>query len=97
MDARVTGFPFSVTDAPMYYGSTMSFLAVALWFAKPAGIALTLLVFVVYKLALMFEEYVPRLPCSTRTVCFWLMIPRDSPFTSEIYAKRERVRAGKDN
>lgn len=58
MDARVTGFPFSVTDAPMYYGSTMSFLAVALWFAKPAGIALTLLVFVVYKLALMFEEYV---------------------------------------
>lgn len=57
MDARVTGFPFSVTDAPMYYGSTMSFLAVALWFAKPAGIVLTLLVFVVYKLALMFEEY----------------------------------------
>lgn len=58
MDARVTGFPFNVTDAPMYYGSTMSFLATALWFAKPAGIALTVLVFVVYKLALMFEEYV---------------------------------------
>ncbi|KAL0633719.1 Phosphatidyl-N-methylethanolamine N-methyltransferase [Maublancomyces gigas] len=75
MDARVTGFPFSVTDAPMYYGSTMSFLATALWFAKPAGIALTLLVFVVYKLALMFED----------------------PFTSEIYAKRERARAGKNN
>lgn len=61
MDARVTGFPFSVTDAPMYYGSTMSFLAVALWFAKPAGIVLTLLVFVVYKFALMFEEYVSPL------------------------------------
>lgn len=59
MDARVTGFPFNVTDAPMYYGSTLSFLATALWFAKPAGIALTVLVFVVYKFALMFEEYVP--------------------------------------
>lgn len=57
MDARVTGFPFNVTDAPMYYGSTMSFLGTALWFAKPAGLLLTVLVFVVYKVALMFEEY----------------------------------------
>lgn len=31
MDDRVTSFPFNVTDAPMYYGSTMSFLATALW------------------------------------------------------------------
>jgi len=56
MDDRVTSFPFNVTDAPMYYGSTMSFLATALWFAKPAGILLTIEVFVVYKLALMFED-----------------------------------------
>lgn len=56
MDEMVTGFPFSVTDAPMYYGSTMSFLGSALWFGKPAGVALSGLVFVVYKIALSFED-----------------------------------------
>ncbi|KAF4472069.1 methylene-fatty-acyl-phospholipid synthase [Fusarium albosuccineum] len=71
MDEMVTGFPFNVTGSPMYTGSTMSFLATALYFAKPAGILLTLWVHVVYKLALQYED----------------------PFTSEIYAKRERERA----
>jgi methylene-fatty-acyl-phospholipid synthase len=56
MDHRVTSFPFNVTDAPMYYGSTMAFLGSALWFAKPAGILLTIEVFIVYKMALMFED-----------------------------------------
>lgn len=56
MDDIVTGFPFNVTASPMYYGSTMSFLGTALWFGKPAGIALTGLVFVVYKIALAFED-----------------------------------------
>lgn len=62
MDARVTCFPFNITDAPMYYGSTLSFLATALWFAKPAGILLTALVFVVYKVALTYEEYAQSPP-----------------------------------
>lgn len=56
MDSMVTGFPFNVTQSPMYYGSTLSFLGTALWFAKPAGILLTLEVFIVYKIALAFEE-----------------------------------------
>ncbi|KAG0640085.1 phospholipid methyltransferase-domain-containing protein [Tuber brumale] len=56
MDHRVTSFPFNVTDAPMYYGSTMAFLGSALWFAKPAGLLLTAEVFTVYKIALMFED-----------------------------------------
>ncbi|KAK5134432.1 Phosphatidyl-N-methylethanolamine N-methyltransferase [Meristemomyces frigidus] len=56
MDDMVTGFPFNVTDAPMYYGSAMSFLGTALWYGKPAGILLTALVFVVYKIALTFED-----------------------------------------
>ena len=56
MDDMVTGFPFNVTDAPMYYGSTMSFAGSALWLGKPAGLALTALVFVVYKVALSFED-----------------------------------------
>jgi methylene-fatty-acyl-phospholipid synthase len=71
MDEMVTGFPFNVTSSPMYTGSTMSFLATALYFGKPAGILLTVWVYIVYKIALLYED----------------------PFTSEIYAKRERERA----
>lgn len=56
MDDMVTGFPFSVTDAPMYYGSTMSFLGTALWMGKPAGVLLTVEVLAVYLLALRFED-----------------------------------------
>lgn len=64
MDERVTGFPFSVTDAPMYHGSTLSFLGSALWFGKPAGVLLTAWVAVMYQFALRFEELVFRpLPC----------------------------------
>ncbi|KAH7271316.1 Phosphatidyl-N-methylethanolamine N-methyltransferase [Fusarium solani] len=71
MDEMVTGFPFNVTSSPMYTGSTMSFLATALYYGKPAGILLTVWVYIVYKIALLYED----------------------PFTSEIYAKRERERA----
>ncbi|RMJ14432.1 Phosphatidyl-N-methylethanolamine N-methyltransferase [Fusarium kuroshium] len=71
MDEMVTGFPFNVTSSPMYTGSTMSFLATALYFGKPAGILLTVWVYIVYKIALLYED----------------------PFTSGIYAKRERERA----
>ncbi|KIW06680.1 uncharacterized protein PV09_02385 [Verruconis gallopava] len=56
MDEMVTGFPFNVTKSPMYWGSTMSFLGTALWFGKPAGILLTLEVFVAYWIALKFED-----------------------------------------
>ena len=31
MQEKVESFPFNVTDNPMYYGSTLSFLATALW------------------------------------------------------------------
>lgn len=71
MDSMVTGFPFNITNAPMYYGSTMSFLGTALLYGKPAGLLLTLEVLVVYLVAIQFEN----------------------PFTSAIYAKRERERA----
>lgn len=56
MDDIVTGFPFNVTDAPMYYGSTMSFLGTAVLFGKPAGVLLTAEVLVVYLIALRFED-----------------------------------------
>lgn len=56
MDAKVTGFPFNVSNNPMYHGSTLSFLATALWYASPAGLVLTALVHICYTFALRFEE-----------------------------------------
>jgi phosphatidylethanolamine N-methyltransferase len=56
MPAKVTSFPFNVTDAPMYYGSTMNFLGISLLYAKPAGVLLTAEVLVVYLIALGFED-----------------------------------------
>lgn len=56
MEEPVTGFPFSLTGAPMYYGSTMSFFGTALVYGRPAGLLLSLEVLVVYLLALRFEE-----------------------------------------
>ncbi|KAI3321225.1 phospholipid methyltransferase [Xylariaceae sp. AK1471] len=56
MDDIVTGFPFNITDAPMYYGSTCSFLGTAILYGKPAGILLTLWVYVVYQIALSYEN-----------------------------------------
>lgn len=53
---KVVGFPFNVTDNPMYYGSTLSFLGTSLWYQSPAGLLLTVVVFVEYKIALRFEE-----------------------------------------
>lgn len=56
MDAPVTTFPFNVTDAPMYHGSTLSFLATALWTGKPAGVVLTALVATAYTVARRWED-----------------------------------------
>ena len=56
MPARVTSFPFNVTDAPMYYGSTMSFLGTAILYQRVAGLVLTGEVLAVYLVALSFEE-----------------------------------------
>ncbi|KAK3116485.1 Phosphatidyl-N-methylethanolamine N-methyltransferase [Teratosphaeriaceae sp. CCFEE 6253] len=56
MDDMVTGFPFNVTGSPMYWGSAMSFLGTAVWFGKPAGVLLTVLVIAAYQVALRFED-----------------------------------------
>ncbi|KIW91249.1 uncharacterized protein Z519_08145 [Cladophialophora bantiana CBS 173.52] len=56
MDHKVEGFPFNVTDAPMYWGSTLSFLGTALYYGRTAGVLLTLEVFVTYLGALRFED-----------------------------------------
>ena len=55
MDHKVTNFPFNVIADPMYWGSAANFVAVSLWYGKPAGLLLSVLVIVVYKVALLFE------------------------------------------
>ncbi|KAJ2896239.1 uncharacterized protein MKZ38_005733 [Zalerion maritima] len=55
-EKMVTGFPFNVSSAPMYHGSTLSFLGTALLYGRPAGLLLTLEVLLVYLVALKFED-----------------------------------------
>ncbi|KAF7373233.1 Phosphatidyl-N-methylethanolamine N-methyltransferase [Mycena sanguinolenta] len=55
MDHRVEGFPFNVLRDPMYVGSTMSFVATALWYERPAGLLIAAYVYIVYVAALRFE------------------------------------------
>ncbi|PWN45920.1 putative OPI3-methylene-fatty-acyl-phospholipid synthase [Ceraceosorus guamensis] len=55
MPSIVTGFPFNVVADPMYVGSSMCFFGVALWFGKPAGVILSVLVVIVYIVAMRFE------------------------------------------
>jgi phosphatidylethanolamine/phosphatidyl-N-methylethanolamine N-methyltransferase len=57
MDEKVEGFPFNITGAPMYWGSTCSFLGVAFLRGRLAGFLLTTEVFIMYLLALGYEEY----------------------------------------
>lgn len=56
MDERVTSFPFNINDNPMYNGSTLCFLGTALWYGKPTGLFVSLFVFIMYRIALKFEE-----------------------------------------
>jgi len=55
MDHRVEGFPFNVLTDPMYVGSTMCFVGASLWYESPAGLLISLYVYVAYVIALRFE------------------------------------------
>lgn len=55
MKERVTCFPFNVLEDPMYVGSFMAFLGIALWSESPAGLLLSALVWTVYSIALKYE------------------------------------------
>ncbi len=67
MDEKVEGFPFSITGAPMYWGSTMSFVGTAFLYGRPAGLVLSAVVFMVYWCALQFEEWVWSSKCQQGT------------------------------
>jgi len=103
MDEMVTGFPFTILANPMYVGTTMNFLAGALWLASPAGALVTVWVYFVYMAAISFEEYVCARPHSnfaarlilTRTslsLSLSLSLVRGCrPWTHWIYAQRDKA------
>ncbi len=66
MNARVTGFPFSVLEHPMYDGATLSFLGSALFSGSSAGVLLSIEAFTVYRIAAIFEGYVVVRICFAR-------------------------------
>ncbi|KAM4843342.1 phosphatidylethanolamine N-methyltransferase isoform 2-T4 [Thomomys bottae] len=55
-EARVTTFPFNILDNPMYWGSTINYLGWAIMHASPTGLLLTVLVALVYVVAILYEE-----------------------------------------
>ncbi|XP_030631124.1 phosphatidylethanolamine N-methyltransferase [Chanos chanos] len=55
MEQKVTGFPFSVMDNPMYWGSTANYLGLAIMNASPVGILLTAVVALSYGVAITYE------------------------------------------
>jgi methylene-fatty-acyl-phospholipid synthase len=56
MDARVTAFPFSVLENPMYVGAVLAFLGQALQYNSAVGVALAVWVHVVYEVATKVYE-----------------------------------------
>ncbi|XP_037019143.2 phosphatidylethanolamine N-methyltransferase isoform X4 [Artibeus jamaicensis] len=54
-ESRVTTFPFSVLDNPMYWGSTANYLGWAMVHASPAGLLLTAVVALTYVVAILYE------------------------------------------
>lgn len=56
MNERVTGFPFSVLDHPMYVGSVMMYTGQSCLSASVNGLLLSLWIYVTYKVAILFEE-----------------------------------------
>lgn len=85
---KVSGFPFTISSSPMYDGSTINFLAVALYKRSIAGAFVALFVFICYRIACIFEEFVFLLFlfCSFGCCFFHLLFVLDSSFTEKIYA-----------
>lgn len=56
LNERVTGFPFNVLDDPMYWGSTLVYLGLALRHASLVGVLLTGCIGASYAVGIYFEE-----------------------------------------
>jgi len=56
LPGKITGFPFSVSSCPMYDGSSLNFLAFAIYNRSIVGFAVTAFVFTCYHVACIFED-----------------------------------------
>ena len=56
LSERVTGFPFNVVDDPMYWGSSLIYLGIALNHASIVGLLLTGCIGLSYVIGMYFEE-----------------------------------------
>ncbi|XP_071943246.1 phosphatidylethanolamine N-methyltransferase-like [Antedon mediterranea] len=56
LDKKVTKFPFNIPHDPMYLGSTLNWLGLAIWHASPIGFVFTVLVWTSYQIALTYER-----------------------------------------
>ena len=52
---KVTGFPFNVVNDPMYFGSGLVYLGLALQHASIVGLVLTACIAASYTIAIQFE------------------------------------------
>ena len=53
---RITGFPYNITDSPMYDGSVLNFLGHSILYRSPVGVMLTIWVWIIYRIGCLFEE-----------------------------------------
>ena len=56
MEERVTGFPFSLLDHPMYMGSVMMYVGQSCLSASVNGLVLSFWIYLTYKAAIFIEE-----------------------------------------
>ena len=56
LSERVTGFPFNIVDDPMYWGSSLVYLGIALNHASVVGLLLTACIGLSYVIGMYFEE-----------------------------------------
>jgi len=87
MKEKVTSFPYSWFDSPMYIGSTMTFFAYALWFHSSTGLLLSCVVALAYRVALIFEVGAQLLLAFEERKTFLLALcPMQDSFTARIYS-----------
>nr|XP_054750930.1 phosphatidylethanolamine N-methyltransferase-like [Lytechinus pictus] len=55
MEEKVTSFPFNIVSDPMYVGSVLEHLGIALQSASPTGLLLTTILAIMYIIAMQFE------------------------------------------
>jgi len=56
LNERISGFPFNVVDDPMYWGSALIYLGIALKHASLVGVVMTACVALSYAVGVCFEE-----------------------------------------